>query len=276
VNGDNHRVKQDHGASNLDGKRSSSPLSDTKLVNPNLRVPPFLAWATTIEIDNQQQDAQTAKTSSGKESDEGALIQNALYAIDKQMARKRTDDAKLPLEPGHPFITRYRSGTAFASKESSRAGIPEATIEDLLRSLDKCRQVCLEAVERRPDQDELAIMDNTHGLSEEAATSTQIPAAVETAASVGMGPDSKTHAAARRATQWQTALMAKHMDLLVQAITEVVDQFVPRHYPHSLLRRCWGALEAMVKVRLLTVHYKVGRFSGYGSQCQTDHHYITR
>jgi hypothetical protein len=164
------------------------------------------------------------------------------------MARKRTDDAKLPLEPGHPFIIRYRSGTAFASKESSRDGIPEATIEDLWRSLEKCRQVCLEAVERRPDQDELAIMDNTHGLSEEAVTSTQIPTAVETATSVGTGPDSRTHADGRRATQWQTALMAKHMNLLVHALIEVVDQFVPRHYPHSLLRRCWGALEAMVKV----------------------------
>jgi hypothetical protein len=242
-------VKEDREAPNMNGKRASSPSPDLKNVNPNLRVPPFLAWTTMIEDDRPAQDMQAAMNFPKRSSDEGALIQTSLYAIDKQMARKRTDDAKLPLESGHPFRIRYRSGTAFVSSEGSRTGIPEATVDEMSTSLKRCQQACFEAVGRRPDQDEFAIMDKTHGLSVEAETSTKNHTMAETVPSIGTGSDSKAHAAARRATQWQTALMNKHMDLLVHALTEVVDQFVPRYYPHSLLRRSWGALEAMIQVR---------------------------
>jgi hypothetical protein len=60
-------------------------------------------------------------------------------------------------------------------------------------------------------------------------------------------------------TQWQVALMHKLIDLIVHAVLELIDQYVPKYYVHLLLARCWDALEAITIEPPPLQHYLVTR-----------------
>jgi hypothetical protein len=206
-------------------------------------VPPFLAWDTTLEQEEPARGDQIANVSSGTKKDEGALVQLTLYAVEEQMKKKRSDHTKLPLEPGHPFATDYRSGAAFTN-------VPKVTIDNgLMKTLEVCWQACLQAVGKLPDEDEFGVMNATQGLSRDTADTKAVDTVVAARGNSDPSLDGEK-LARRRVTHWQTALMHKLVDLIVHAAMDLIDQFVPRHFAHPLLHMCWGALEGIIKVGL--------------------------
>ncbi|OCK74776.1 hypothetical protein K432DRAFT_310030 [Lepidopterella palustris CBS 459.81] len=57
-----------------------------------------------------------------------------------------------------------------------------------------------------------------------------------------------THAPSRRVAQWQIARLCNEKDQLISTVQNLVDQFVPKHYPHALLSKCWGSIHAISNV----------------------------
>jgi hypothetical protein len=176
---------------------------------------------------------------------EDALFQQTLSAIENQMHKRRTDEKSLPIVPSlSDFAERYRTGRCFTD-------IPETSVDDLLESLQVCQQTSLESVDRPPGQAEFAVMNDTRGLVQDPSAGFRIFTVAE--APVDFDAD-KVSKLPRRATQWQSAAIYYHMNLIVHVYLETVDLFVPRDYYHPLLRRCWGALKAMIEVCLSVMH----------------------
>jgi hypothetical protein len=118
----------------------------------------------------------------------------------------------LPVTLHHPFFGSYRSGKAFVE-------IPEISIRQLELSLDA------------ETQDSLLrqILESSRKVKEKSVKH-------------------KTH---RRVTDWQMSGVLHTLSSMVSLTQSLIDQFVPRQYPHSLLRRCWGVFQEMHGVSLI-------------------------
>jgi hypothetical protein len=55
----------------------------------------------------------------------------------------------------------------------------------------------------------------------------------------------------RRFIIWQMARLHMERNILVATLEELVSLFVPKHFDHTLLQRCWGSLDSISKVCLL-------------------------
>jgi hypothetical protein len=184
-------------------------------------------------------------SSSGINYNEGTLIQNTLYAIEKQMTKNRLNERVPPLPSWlSEFTISYRAGLCFTD-------VPEAPVDYLLAALEMCRQACLKAVDRPANQAEFAVMNDTHGLLREARPNSKIAASNKAPTDFDAF---QAGAVPRRVTQWQSAAIYYHVNFIVHAFLETVDQFVPRDYAHPLLHRCWGALKAIVEVCFSTAY----------------------
>jgi len=157
------------------------------------------------------------------------------------MAKERSDLATVSIDPEHPYMHLYRTGDAFTK-------VPEATHDGVTNLLKSSQQEVYDHVQ---SSDELefqimsSLMNDTHALSKEV---TEILTMEGLAIQRLIGSTCWT---ARRSTQWQTTLMLEQLRIIVSSATSVVDQFVSKYHPHVLLRRCWGALTAIIEVRTL-------------------------
>ncbi|KAI4686964.1 uncharacterized protein J4E84_005335 [Alternaria hordeiaustralica] len=206
--------------------REVSPSPKLTRLNTGLRVPPFLAW-------------QTEEDPSEHNTDESTHIQLTLFAIEQQLTRTRTDVARLPIDLTHPFAHKYQLGVRLTNKESS--------LDAVLTSLAACYRACARVVGNTTKPNELTVMDDTNGLSNPLESGTGITNS-DIAADVRTDSEAETYVTTRRVTQWQMALMHKHAQRVFHSTMEIVDQFVPKHYDHQLLRRCWGALKFIIEV----------------------------
>jgi hypothetical protein len=226
--------------------KQTYPIVQRDTTEHPLRVPPFLAWHTTIEASSPEVPA--VKGFLDVVHDKANLIRLTLYAIERQMRKERPHDVALSIDSEHPFMNLYRSGVAFTD-------IPEARIDgSLSNAMDECRQACHEVLAMSPNDHkfsvrEFAIMEDTHALLLDTSPRKTTTTGIEVFTSADFDRGTGCEASARRVTQWQTALMEKHVNLVIESILDLVDQFVPKYYDQAILRRCWGAMETMLKVR---------------------------
>jgi hypothetical protein len=207
-------------------ERSSSPSPAKIQLDSSLRVPPFLAWPTTLQ-ENEKLDSKT-KTSPPQDYDD-ALIQLTLSAIEKRMNKSRKDD--LPVTIHHPFLASYRSGKAFVE-------VPEVPINQL----KSVRTLKNKPNGPRLNLDHLDIHDElTFWKVDQDRTATS-------SASPKLETKSTTHTTTRRVTNWQMSNFCRELEVVASLAQQLVDQFVPKQYPHALLRRCWGAFDAINEV----------------------------
>jgi hypothetical protein len=161
----------------------------------------------------------------------------------KHMQKLKRDEAKLPVSSHHPFLNSYKSGRAFVD-------VPEKAANDL--ELDKIPKA-VSSADYKTSQTPLDIQDERNsikGIRE--GTNSDLnskPSAAQRISSIVKG---KTKLAAnipsRRVTQWQMSRLRTDRDSFFSSAQQLIDQFVSKHYPHPLLRRCWGALDAINKV----------------------------
>lgn len=238
-------------SSKTSSKRGTSPLPTIAEPNVNLRVPPFLVWPNTLgEVeDDASKDRSNARPQSSGEHD-SALTELTLSEIEKYMRKNRQDDADLPVSFHHPFHTSYKSGKAFVE-------IPEKSIKDLEPVQDaksfnnpQWNQGVLDV------RNELAFVETIREGTGRASKSctTPLPKISSTAS---LKQKSVTRIPSRRAIQWQMSRLLIEMDLLISSTQQLIDQFVPKHYPHPLLRKCWGTLYEISKVSLLPPNLSV-------------------
>ncbi|PVH95033.1 hypothetical protein DM02DRAFT_675778 [Periconia macrospinosa] len=212
---------------------------DEKDVKVNLKIPPFLAWPTTIpsESDEITVGAKGA-ASAPHRNDEELLTQLTLGAITKYMIKLKTDSSEIPVSTHHPFMDTYRSGRAFVN-------VPELSFISLTGGVT--------AVASTPkDVPHTALLDikDEHAffrkLLRRDTTSDQQPKTREVAAGSDEGKENASASTPRRrAIQWQLAALLSERDSFMSTTQRLIDQFVPNHYPHPLLRKCWGSLDAI-------------------------------
>ncbi|KAF3041593.1 hypothetical protein E8E12_009247 [Didymella heteroderae] len=59
-------------------------------------------------------------------------------------------------------------------------------------------------------------------------------------------------ASGRRVIAWQTAKLYTLRDSMVKLLRELIGQFVPEFFDHTLIQRCWGSVETISKVLVET------------------------
>ncbi|KAJ4305064.1 hypothetical protein N0V90_000594 [Kalmusia sp. IMI 367209] len=106
--------RSEKAAADLNKGRDPSPPPGTKQLQVNLKIPPFLAWPTTVskETDNTFGNESHIKHAPRHEHEED-VTQITLSVISKHLSNIRKKDTELPVSRHHPFLASYRSGKAF-------------------------------------------------------------------------------------------------------------------------------------------------------------------
>jgi hypothetical protein len=174
---------------------------------------------------------------------DGALTQLTLAAIAKHMQKGKRDEAKLPVSSHHPFLNSYKSGKAFVD-------VPEKAANDL--ELAKISRVASSADYKGSQtlfdiQDELAFIKGMQkGIDNDLNSK---PSAAQRIPSIDKGKAKlAANIPSRRVIQWQISRLHTERDSFFSSAQQLIDQFVSKHYPHPLLRKCWGAFDAINEV----------------------------
>jgi hypothetical protein len=180
-------------------------------------------------------------TQNMKYDQSGDLTQLTLAAIEKHICKPKQDEAELPISTQHPFLTGYRLGKVFVD-------LPELAITDLESMREGTKTAASKTEAANPHLEianELSFfrklkrgmtndwrMTSTHGNGE------------------GIDKGS-TAVPTRRAIEWQMSRLTHEQEMLETTVKQLIDQYVPNHYPHPLLRRCWGTIHEINQVRLV-------------------------
>lgn len=173
---------------------------------------------------------------------DGALIQLTLFAIEGQMSKKRRNIAELPVAPHHPFVDVYRSRKAFTE-------LPEKSVNDLQKtSISESSDETHGDRGSKDFEKELRfILETKNTVDVETTLSAEAKDSKVKITSEVSEPDSIM----RRMAQWQMAQLCLENDTLVTTVQDLIDQFVPKYYPHPLLKKCWGSIHIINEVCVL-------------------------
>jgi hypothetical protein len=162
----------------------------------------------------------------------------------KHMQKAKKDEEQLPVSSLHPFLSIYKTGRASVQ-------IPEKSFNDI-KPIKLSQDIS--SADTKGIASHAGIDDEIKfiiGLSAEAEddTTNKVPRAHGASSSANGEAQIPTRAPTRRAMQWQMAKLCIMQDALSSSTQQLIDQFVLKHYPHPLLRKCWGTLEAFNEVR---------------------------
>jgi hypothetical protein len=227
-------------------KRGDKIRLASKHFDATLRVPPFLAWPTTFENQEREEDVIQSKGKLfGVEEDEGLRIKLTLLAIYDRIHQTQTSRIKSSRSPG---LVIYKSGPI--------------NVEISTRS---CRKTLFHEVELHPqstlDSDDARIPfvirdELTHLLLQTKDDGQKAKTSIPTnpdGNSLPLGQN--TRKVRRRVFAWQIAKLHIERQGLVSTLRELIAQFVPEVSDHELVQRCWGSIQTINKVCGSTVTF---------------------
>jgi hypothetical protein len=227
-------------------KRGDKIRLASKRFDATLRVPPFLAWPTTFENQEREEDVIQSKGKLfGVEEDEGLRIKLTLLAIYDRIHQTQTSRIKSSRSPG---LVIYKSGPI--------------NVEISTRS---CRKTLFHEVELHPqstlDSDDARIPfvirdELTHLLLQTKDDGQKAKTSIPTnpdGNSLPLGQN--TRKVRRRVFAWQIAKLHIERQGLVSTLRELIAQFVPEVSDHELVQRCWGSIQTINKVCGSTVTF---------------------
>jgi hypothetical protein len=226
-----------HSVARKERERVTSPEPTSKRFDPSLRVPPFLAWPTTFEKRSTQVPSELMSSSRmGDESDEDTRIKLTLLAIEDRICRRRfaLQTSAFPSE-----LIIHKSGNTTV-KISTRAS-PEKSLQDVEVDLTTG------PVLRGHDLGDLRVELEYFQLRDKDIDSHTVDALDERCDTRKISKDTPVHSG-RRVISWQRAKLLVERDALVSKFRELISQFVPEYFNHSLIQRCWGSVETISKV----------------------------
>lgn len=186
-------------------------------INPQLRVPPFLTWPTKFDDSRNQAGSPPSQ-------DNAALVELTLFAIEKQMAKRKFF---MPDGPLQPTIIDQKLRADFAK-------LPEKTLDDLDPGLSSTYwNLHLQSHAFQEHAPETAFIKKAR---QEAGvnSSNQVLHLKDPEAS-----SKSPQFISRRVVQWLLAHLCDETEIYVDTAQKLIDQFVPKHYTHPLLGRCW-------------------------------------
>lgn len=178
------------------------------------------------------------------------IIDLTLSAITQHIMDANFESEDIPVSTYHPFMAAHRSGNDFLDvpklrfiQLTSKIG-PETT--DTLSPKREPYAALLEI------EDELSFFQK---LLRRDAVSDEGPKIPGVAPSQGKGKDKVPANTPRRCIiQWQLSTLLLEYDSFSFISKQLVDQFVRNYFPHPLLQKCWGALDAISEVRIRVAH----------------------
>ena len=228
-------------------KRDDSLDFMSERFNVDLRVPPFLAWPTTLEeCDVRSTSEHEGERPSGVASDEGLRIKLTLLAIKSRIYK--VDDQHTHRTQASDLVI-YKSGATIV--RIPRSSCPKKMLGEV--NLSSILAVNSE-LKNDPTSlhKELAYLQ---GQKAKANAATKLEQAVASSTSITSTIRVQTTAPARRVISWQMAKLCMEENALVSTLRELISQFVPEFFDHTLILRCWGSLETMRKVCCLFISY---------------------
>ncbi|CAI6341476.1 unnamed protein product [Periconia digitata] len=221
----------------LEHNKDTVPPTENTDLKANPEVPPFLAWPTTFSDETDESTA--SKNNALRRNNEEDLTQLTLAAINKHITKTRSDGSDIPISTHHPFLAVYKSGVAFID-------VPELTfismsskmgpINDLAQEKEQHKTTLLEMGD---EFDFFQTLIRRDGGGEQVNTASDVPGVSKGKLKVS------AKAPRRRVVQWQLSALVSERDSFTSTLQQLIDQFVPSYYPHPLLRRCWGSLDAI-------------------------------
>jgi hypothetical protein len=150
----------------------------------------------------------------------------------KHLQNAKQDEDQLPVSSLHPFVSIYKTGRVSAQ-------IPEMSLnnEPLKFSHDAADTKVI--VDRGTIGDEIKYIRGLSAKAEDKATS-ETPLAHEMSNSANGKAQMTNQGPTRRVMQWQVARLCMLQEALSSSTQQLIDQFVLKHYPHPLVRKCWG------------------------------------
>lgn len=195
-------------------------------INPQLRVPPFLTWPT--KFDDRRDQAGIPPN-----QDNATLVELTLFAIEKRMTKRKFF---IPDGPLQPTIIDQKLRTDFAR-------LPEKTLEDLDPGLSSTSwNLHLQSRAFQKLAPETAFIKKAR--QEAGVNSSNQIFHLEDPEALSKSPQ----VIARRVLQWLLAHLCDETEIYVDTAQKLIDQFVPKHYTHPLLGRCWWCLEIIQRV----------------------------
>jgi hypothetical protein len=232
---ENHQPNR--GDDRQDGRQRSMSPPVHRQVDPTLRVPPFLAWPTTFETRRSQNCSEDVHDElPGFEGNDDMRIKLTLFAIVGRIYPTSIERTKSLLIYKSGDLTVEISAQSCLEKKSHDIdlGSISSTSHDSAPRLVNLQQelVYLRSSERGKGAETHAYTTPAPNRSSDDAKSVS----------------SSKGRPARRMMFWQAAKLCIARDTLVSTLQQLIGQFVPEHFDHTLIYRCWGAIETISTV----------------------------
>ncbi len=214
-------------------------------IHQDIRVPPFLAWPAESQYERASPDAQPGPNSAARKQSDKMLIPLILRSIERRIHQVTEGVAG---QPRTALLVIWKKGDARVSV--AEQFIPRKSSSDLEVSIQEFEDYLSSSISRlnAPDNssenlgEEPSIgesRDESEGGSNNATIFDQNP-------STDQPLNRRT--STRNVLLWHGARLCIERDNFVICIRKLVEQFVPKHYTHSLVDRCWGSLGIINKV----------------------------
>ncbi len=209
-------------------------------IHQDIQVPPFLAWPAESEYERASPDARPGHNSAAHKQSDKMLIPLILRSIERRIHQVTEGVAG---QPRTALLVIWKKGDARVSvaeqfiprKSSSDLEVSIQEFEDhLSSSISKLNAPnnSSENLGEEPGIDKSR--DESEGGSNNATIFDQNP-------STDQPLNRRT--STRNVLLWHGARLCIERDNFVVCIRKLVEQFVPKHYTHSLVDRCWGSLD---------------------------------
>ncbi|KAJ8106574.1 hypothetical protein OPT61_g9442 [Boeremia exigua] len=211
---------------------SGSPEPSRDQFDVSLRVPPFLAWPTTLEEQTSiGLSANRSKRPLGVEADEGIRIKLTLLAIKQRIYNSDSGNRRSM----HSKLIVYKS--AATTVEISNGPCPKKLFSQV-----------------PPDPLSIAEDRSGNGIHKELTymqllnQQTGTDTGAKPAAAFVAPQATSLEVSSRRVIPWQMAQLYLGRNKLRSTLRELINQFVPEQSNHTLVQRCWGSISTIVEV----------------------------
>lgn len=243
------RLKPSHLVTRQDFQKSSFE-NNTQRINQELRVPPFLAWPTTYNDKKNEVGSQSQNEATSPMDSSGVLIQITLRMIDGGIYHPHQD-----LKAGFraASLVVWQKGN---NQTTIRANsIPRKRIGDIDVKFDS--KILLDPPSRLENFIQY-LETPREGESEE-----RFPSPTRSFRNLAFSHE----VSGRDVLLWQVARLFVLRNVFADGVKALTGQFVPKHYAHPLIDRCWGSIsivdQAVLKTsRELCGHLKKGHATG--------------
>ncbi|KAJ5020311.1 hypothetical protein PSV08DRAFT_223167 [Bipolaris maydis] len=228
------RPKPSNLAKRQDSQKSSYEHTAQR-INQELRVPPFLAWPTTCNDERNEVGSQSRNEAASRMDSSGVLIQITLRMIDERI-----------YQPHQDLKTGFRAASLIVWQKGNNQttilanSIPRKRISDIDVKLDS--KILLNPPSRL--ENFVQYLETSREEKSEGRFHSPTRSFRNSIFSHEIS--------GRDVLLWQVARLFVLRNVFADGVKALAGQFVPKHYAHPLIDRCWGSISIVDQAVLNT------------------------